>query len=120
MSETPERVAFWRGHWEAWAASGISQRAYCARHGLSYAAFGYWRNRVKVRVTPPAPAFVPVLIEPAPGATADPAPGLSPTPLHAGPGVEIRLAHGRTIVVAAAFDDAVLARVIRVLEQLPC
>ena len=46
MKEAEERVAFWRGHWTAWAASGLSQRAYCACAGVSYAAFGYWRNRV--------------------------------------------------------------------------
>ncbi len=54
MKEAEDRVVFWRGHWKAWAESGLSQRAYCARHGLSYAAFGYWRNRVHAHETPAA------------------------------------------------------------------
>ena len=35
-------------------------------------------------------------------------------------GLEIRLPFGRTVVVAPDFDEAVLARVIRALEQIPC
>jgi hypothetical protein len=112
MKEAEERVAFWRDHWQAWAESGLSQRVYCARHALSYAAFGYWRNRVHAAPAVPTPAFVPVVI--APPETEVPAPPSD------GAGIEIRLAHGRTIRVAADFDEAVLARVIRVLEQVPC
>lgn len=119
MSEAADRVAFWRGHWEAWAESGLSQRTYCARHGLSYAAFGYWRNRVNATpAAAPMPAFVPVMVEP-PKAAAVPVTSV-PASLGGGAGVEIRLAHGRTVVVAPDFDDAVLARVIRVLEQTLC
>lgn len=40
MKAAEDRVAFWRGHWKAWGESGLSQRAYCARAGLSYPAFG--------------------------------------------------------------------------------
>ena len=108
-----------RGHWEAWAVSGLSQRAYCARHGLSYAAFGYWRNRVKEKPAVPTPAFVPVVVEPPAEATASVMASVPISP-GSGAGIEIRLARGRTIVVAAEFDEAVLVRVIRVLEQLSC
>lgn len=116
MSETEERLVFWHGHWEGWAASGLSQRAYCARHGLSYSAFGYWRNRVKAEPAAPTLAFVPVIAEPPAGAAAVPA----PEPAVPEVGIEIRLAYGRTLVVAAGFDEAVLVRVIRVLERLAC
>lgn len=116
MSETEKRVAFWRGHWQDWAASGLSQRAYCARHGLSYSAFGYWRNRVKAEPAVPTPAFVPVIVEPSAEAVA--APALEPATPEVG--IEIRLPHGRTVVVAGRFDEVALARVIRVLEQVPC
>lgn len=113
MSKSTERMAFWRDHWEAWAASGVSQRAYCARHGLSLAAFGYWRNRIREAPATPAPTFVPVVIEP----PAVPAP-VPPSSVTAG--VEIRLRGGRVIAIGPEFDGAVLARVIRVLEQVPC
>ena len=114
MNTTAERVAFWRGHWTAWAASGVSQRAYCARHGLSLAAFGYWRTRIR-EVPAAAPTFVPVVIDP----PAVPAPAPVP-PSSCGTGVDIRLSGGRVISVGPEFDEAVLARVIRVLEQVPC
>ena len=35
-------------------------------------------------------------------------------------GIELRLSAGRTIVIARGFDETELARVIRVLEQMPC
>lgn len=112
MKSSEERVAFWRGHWHAWAESGLSQRAYCARHGLSYAAFGYWRNRVHETPAAPAPAFVPVVIEPPEAAV--------PRSPAGGTGLEIRLPHGRTVVVAPDFDEALLVRVIQVLELGLC
>ncbi len=120
MNIDDERLAFWRRHWAAWQSSGLSQRAYCQQQGVSFSAFGYWRSRVKDRATSPAPVFVPVRVE----ALAREASGVTakPTPIHATPGngVEIRLAHGRTIHVRPGFDEALLARVIRVIEQVPC
>jgi hypothetical protein len=119
MKEAEDRFAFWRGHWQAWAESGLSQRAYCARYRLSYAAFGYWRKRVNAAPAAPMPAFVPAVIEPSEAAAAPPE-ALAPTSPVSEAGIAIRLAPGRTIVVAPDFDEAVLARVIRVLEQTSC
>ena len=125
MNVESERVGFWSAHWAAWQSSGLSQRAYCHQHGLSYSAFGYWRIRVRTAAIMPSPAFVPVLVE-APAAKAEEA-GAADKPatvvaIHSGRGpcVEIRLAHGRAIVVDGDFDEALLARVIRVVEQAPC
>jgi transposase len=45
-----ERVptrAFWRSHFEVWALSGLTQREYCERHGLSLKNFGNWRAQLK-------------------------------------------------------------------------
>ena len=39
--------AFWRGHFEAWELSGLTQREYCARHGISLKSFGNWRGQMK-------------------------------------------------------------------------
>jgi hypothetical protein len=119
-----ERQAFWRRHWAAWQSGGLSQRAYCQQQGLSFSAFSYWRSRVKgaLKGSPPAPTFVPVRIEPALAAADAAFTGGSEPPIPAvtGCGVEIRLAYGRTIHVHPGFDEALLARVIRVIEQLPC
>ena len=122
MKAAEDRVAFWRGHWHVWGESGLSQRVYFARAGLSYPAFGYWRNRVKVPEIPAtaaAPAFVPVVVE-CPEATPVGSKVKVPTAPEGDGGIDIRVAHGRTIRVAADFNEALLARVIRVLEQVPC
>jgi len=121
MDIDDERATFWRRHWAAWQSSGLSQRAYCHQQGLSFSAFGYWRSRLKDGAIAPAPAFVPLRVEVPEREVA----GNAETPplIHTKPGssgVEIRLAHGRTIHVQPGFDEALLARVIRIVEQAPC
>jgi len=39
--------AFWRSHFEVWELSGLTQREYCERHGLSLKNFGNWRARTR-------------------------------------------------------------------------
>jgi hypothetical protein len=39
--------ALWRWHFEAWRLSGLTQREYCERHGLSLKSFGNWRGQLK-------------------------------------------------------------------------
>ena len=39
--------ALWRRHFEAWRLSGLTQREYCERHGLSLKSFGNWRGQLK-------------------------------------------------------------------------
>ncbi len=36
----------WKGHSEAWRASGITQCAYCEQEGISYRSFVYQHNRI--------------------------------------------------------------------------
>lgn len=43
-----QRHNLWQGHHETWRGSGLSQRAYCDQHALSYSTFSYWRKRVSV------------------------------------------------------------------------
>ena len=38
---------FWRAHLEAWHRSDLTQRAYCAQHGLGEKAFYRWRRKRK-------------------------------------------------------------------------
>jgi hypothetical protein len=125
MKEEGERERYWQSHRIAWHSSGLNQRAYCQREGLSFSAFGYWRSRMNATPTTLAATFVPVLIE-APAVKAEEAEvevgSGSPAPISPGlgAGVEIRLKSDLSIVVAEHFVEAVLARVIRVVEQLPC
>ena len=41
---------FWRGHLEAWHRSDLTQREYCASHGLGEKAFYRWRRKEKETV----------------------------------------------------------------------
>ena len=40
-----------RGEWErlmaSYEASDMTQRAFCAQHGLAYSSFCYWRKRLR-------------------------------------------------------------------------
>lgn len=36
---------YWQWHLDAWRQSGLTQIAYCARHGLSVKAFYRWRRK---------------------------------------------------------------------------
>ena len=63
------KAAFWRRHLVAWRDSGQSQAAYCRRHGLSLARFGYWRGRWRSTLSPSAPsaqALVPIVLSEVP------------------------------------------------------
>jgi transposase-like protein len=54
-----------REEWERlmaeYEAGEVSQRAFCAEHGLAYSSFGYWRKRLRGAVAAgdrPMPALV--------------------------------------------------------------
>jgi hypothetical protein len=46
MDKGGELEASWRGHVEAWRASGGTQKAYCAQHGLKSHSLSYWHLRL--------------------------------------------------------------------------
>jgi hypothetical protein len=46
------RQEFWFEHIQGWRASGLSQSAYCALHGLKIASLGYWISRDKAARVP--------------------------------------------------------------------
>jgi hypothetical protein len=41
-----KRKAHWRGHVDAWRASGSTQKAYCQQHGLKEHSLSYWQRRL--------------------------------------------------------------------------
>jgi len=45
--EKAERLAYWKGQHQSWQASGLTQRAYCEREGLSFSMFDKWRRRAR-------------------------------------------------------------------------
>jgi transposase len=47
LEERAPMRAFWRSHFEVWELSGLTQREYCERHGLSLKNFANWRAQLK-------------------------------------------------------------------------
>lgn len=41
----PQGQGFWKEHSELWKVSGLTQKAYCTREGISYQSFVYQHNR---------------------------------------------------------------------------
>ena len=96
----------WRHRIDQWRVSGLSVRAFCARHGLATASFYNWR-RVLERRAMERPAFVPVQV------VADVVPAQASA-------LELVLTDGRTVRVAPGFDAATLRQLLTVLEGRPC
>jgi hypothetical protein len=97
----------WRRWISQWRTSGLSVRAFCARHGLATASFYNWR-RVLERRASERPAFVPVQV-------------VADTPPPQASALELVLADGRAVRVAPGFDAATLRRLLAVLEgDAPC
>jgi hypothetical protein len=92
----------WRRWIDQWQASGLSVRAFCARHDLPSARFYHWR-RVLERRAAEEPAFVPVQV------VADAVPAQASV-------LEVVLTDGRAVRVAPGFDAATLRRLLVVLE----
>ena len=133
MAARAHRAVFWRDHINGWRASGLSIDRYCTQNGISKTSFALWRQRLGIEA--PAkrhrtPAFVPaVVIEPAVDTPAAPSP-VRPLSISSPvrpadpqkdsvPVIEIRLHGDRTIRVVHDFDEAVLTRLIALLESLP-
>lgn len=96
----------WRRWINQWRASGLSVRAFCARHGLASANFYTWR-RVLERRAAEKPAFAPVQV----------VPDAQPARTSA---LEVVLADGRAVRVAPGFDAATLRLLLAVLEGCSC
>ena len=52
------KMALWEKRLGSWRSSGLSQRAWCLRHGISPQAFGYWCRRLSSR-----DAMLPVVVQ---------------------------------------------------------
>ena len=94
----------WR-HWiQQWQQSGLTVRAFCARHDLAEPSFYAWRRQLNRRDG--TAAFVPVQVVP----DEDAAPAGS---------VEVVLTGRRRVRVTPGFDPATLRQLLAVLEEVP-
>jgi len=117
---------YWRGIFEEWRQSEMTQRTFCLEKQLSYTTFYYWyrklilkhgsRKKSAGRKLPGMPLAEVVLVETDPG----------PSPKNCGVDqggcseagwYEISLPQERRIRMSADFEEAVLVRLVRVLES---
>ncbi len=56
--------AHWKNHIEAWQNSGLSQAAYCRRHGLNANTFSGRLRDYRAGRTPTTPELIPVELRP--------------------------------------------------------
>ena len=40
-----EEARYWQRHLDPWKWSGLSQAAFCRRHGLMARTFGWWKRK---------------------------------------------------------------------------
>ena len=132
----PQKQMYWEEVVRRWKESGQSVRGYCRAEGLRESAFFFWRRKLELRSRPSDAASQPrpkasrvAPVAPSPKRRS-PSRGDMPSFLPvrvmedavaaATHGVEIVLAHGRTVRVRAGFDRQTLADVLAVLEVRPC
>ena len=96
------REPYWRQVVARWKRSGLGVSAFCQREGLNQATFYRWRWELQRR-DQPKPAFLPVRV-------------LAEKPEPPAGGIEVVLANGRCLRVAAGFDPQTLVRVVELLE----
>jgi hypothetical protein len=101
----PRKQQQWQRWIQQWQASGLSVRAFCARHRLAEPRFYSWRRQLRQRQRLVAD-FLPVHVL----AQAEPA---------AEDRLEVVLAGGRRLRVPPDFDAATLRQLLVVLEETP-
>jgi len=53
---------YWQWHLDAWRQSGLTQIAYCARHGLGVTTFYRWRRKGEAVASAKSLTLVPVSV----------------------------------------------------------
>jgi hypothetical protein len=113
-----QRIEFWKRHLEGWRASGQTQQVYCREHGVSFKTFARYRDLIgREGKAQAAATLIPVSVKPAvvvKKSPANAARAVSATP------IEVRLRNACSILIAGDVDESRLARLVRLLETLPC
>jgi hypothetical protein len=119
-----ERRSYWQAQIEAHHRSGLSQVAFCARHGLRTGTFSFWKWQLKRGAgtgghPPPTiltPAFIPIRVTTAPEPRGGEAARVTP----AGVELELTLGLGRCLRVRGPVEPTWLVQVLRGLEAPGC
>lgn len=106
---------------EGWARSGLTQRAYCERESIALKTFSRWRRML--RESSPSQErpvrLVPVHISQSREHADEPRVSVGRSTALSGP-VEVVLGSARRVRFVDGLDERALARLIRLLEVLPC
>jgi transposase len=100
----PRKEQQWRRWIQQWHDSGLSVRAFCARHHLAQPSFYAWRRILNERDA--AATFIPVQVVP------DDEPSKARS-------VEVLLVGGRRLRVNPGFDPATVRQLLALLEEAP-
>jgi hypothetical protein len=103
-----ETQGIWRGHSEAWKASGISQQAYCKQEGISYRSFVYQHTRLMSQTRKAPLQFIAA--KPRETSSSN-----SPSS-----GIQIMLPNGIRIGISADINPIVLQTVLQVAGAVTC
>jgi hypothetical protein len=107
---------------EGWRSSGLTPRAYCERELISCETLRRWRLKLGAESVAaaqlPAGSFIAVEVSPAISAQASRPRRTSDAEL--AESVEVVLTSGRRVRFVDGLDERGLARLIRLLEVLPC
>jgi hypothetical protein len=105
----PRKEQHWRRLIQLWKISGLTVRAFCARHHITRPSFYAWRRELQQRDA--ATGFVPVRVE-----TNDQLARVTSIPT-----IEVVLDGGQCIRVTPGFDSATLRQLLAVLQEgAPC
>jgi hypothetical protein len=58
MKDAAERRAHWEKQVSKWMQSGLTQKDYCKREGITYGSFKNWRSQLIDKAFLQAPSFV--------------------------------------------------------------
>ena len=106
-----EKAAYWSEHIVAWHRSGLSQGAYCRRHGLSQSSMGYWRKRLETATGKESASCVTLVPVPLP-ASAQPDMATVPAP------ILVHVGNAFRIEISGDFAASVLEKLVRTLTRL--
>ena len=63
MANAEAKQCEWLSYINQWNGSGLSQKAFCEQHHLSYSNFKYWRQKLQADVPKVSSGFVPIIIQ---------------------------------------------------------
>jgi hypothetical protein len=100
MKVSAARRAYWEKHVSDWEQSGLTQKAYCSREGLTYGSFKNWRSQLIDKACPQTPSFVEA-------SSVEPEKSLSNALV-----LQISLSNGSRIGVCAQASDKIIGHVL--------